>query len=68
MMRREIIDEAKWSVLYHGPNNILEYGDEIFDNFIPPSSHRYKYKEKILAEAIIQAKRVFNFLGYSAPN
>ena len=67
MTRREIIEEAKWLVLYHGPSNILEFGNELFDSHTAIDSPRMKYKEEIIKEAHRQADRVYRFLGYEPP-
>lgn len=65
MKRTEIIDEAKWLVLLHGPFRVLERGGEAFDSACPPDDPRWPYRTEILAEAVRQARRVYAFLGYN---
>lgn len=60
----QIKDEAKALVLSHGPEHILEFGTEIVHD---RTTFRGEEAERVLAEAIKQAHRVYTFLGYQAP-
>ena len=63
MKRREIIRAAKMMVIYHGPSNVLEFGEELFDNNTNRDMPEWPHKEEIIAEAVIQAERIYDFLG-----
>jgi hypothetical protein len=63
MTRQQIIDQAKWTVFYDGPNTLLEFGEEVLD--------KYGYRQKLspdtfaalFQECLKQAERVAKFLG-----
>ena len=63
MKRREIITAAKQMVARHGPSNVLEFGEELFRNYTSADMPEWPHKEEILAEAVTQAWRVYDFLG-----
>lgn len=68
LTRRQIIDEAKRLVLAAGPGGVLESGMELFTKSCSPEdTARWGSRLKIVAEARIQARRVYTFLGYDPP-
>jgi hypothetical protein len=64
MKRNKIIDEAKQLVLSEGPSNILEFGDEYVADRQRGANWTNDEAKAILEEAVRQARRVYNFLGY----
>ena len=58
MTRRHVIAAAKTIVLSLGPDTILELGESAVQSYYPDNC------AEITAEAIIQANRVYAFLGY----
>ena len=63
--RREVIDHAKRIVLTYGPDNVLDHSEECvlamygYDDDFPVA--------EVAREAERQARRVYEFLGYSTP-
>lgn len=65
LSRREIIDHAKQLVLTYGPDNLLDHPEECV-----MATHRYDEDfpvTEVAREAERQARRVYEFLGYSTP-
>lgn len=61
--RRQIIDEAKWLVFYDGPNNVLEFGEEVLSKYTYRNRLSPDTFDALLTECQKQAERVANFLG-----
>lgn len=64
MKRSEIIEEAKQFVLAKGPRNILEFGDEFLADARLGRGWTQDEMDAVLHEAVRQAERVYDFLGY----
>jgi hypothetical protein len=70
LKRKDVIHEAKMIVLSSGPSNVLEFGDEIVrDAALGSTATGEGWSNEdsalILAEAVRQAQRVYDFLGYA---
>lgn len=65
LTRKQVIDEAKRFVLHSGPANMLEYGEEMIQNF-NGGQWTDADVQAIRAESVRQAIRVYAFLGYEA--
>lgn len=64
MKRSEVIHEAKQIVLSSGPSNTLEFGSEIVADARMGAGWTREEADAVLAEAVRQARRVYDFLGY----
>ena len=77
LTRRQIIDQAKDLVLFHGPYTVLEFGQELFwrtnvklsdldlgeDPGYGMTGRTEADAEAVGTEAVKQAERVLRFLG-----
>lgn len=65
MAKERVKALAKEAVLTHGPANILEFGPELIASYSPDLSG--SQVDVVAIEAHVQARRVYAFLGYVAP-
>lgn len=70
LTRRQIIEQAKDLVLFHGPYTVLEFGTELYWRTNVKASDTYDGDgrteadaDAVTAEAVKQAERVLRFLG-----
>lgn len=65
LTRTQIIDEGKRLVISYGPALVLEFGSEYVADRGDVRGWTESDRAAVLAEAAVQAERVYSFLGYA---